>query len=88
MASGKKKARGKKISNALKAATVWQTCKVSLLAPSQREMEQIGRAMVAVIAKKGLSTVAGRKIKVPKIPESKFIDLVMRAQLGPGKVRR
>lgn len=86
-ASGDIKAKPRKISNALKAGTVWHATKISLLAPSAFEMEQIARSVHAVVLSKGIKTIAGRRVEVPRIPRSKFIDIVLRAQLGPGRVR-
>ncbi len=82
LASGKKRAKPRKVSNALKAATVWASHRISLLAPSQDEMNQIARAQVAIIQKRGLVSIAGYPVGWTEIPADKFLDLMTRAQLG------
>jgi len=81
-------AKSRKISNALKAASVWHTTRVSLLSPSDKEMKILGNAVQALVVDAiGRSAFAGHHPDAPRIPKSAFIDLMMRAQLGGGKIR-
>lgn len=81
-------AKSRKISNALKAATVWGATRVSLLSPSNREMRLLGNAVQGLIVQAlGGTHMGGQPVTAPRIPKSQFINIMMRAQLGGGKIR-
>lgn len=56
-ASGKKKARGRKVSNALKAWSVLQSTGINLLAITEAEFAAIESAVVAEVAQRGVAAL-------------------------------
>lgn len=71
------KARPRKVSNALKAATVRANTGIHVLAVTHAELVKLTN----MVAKHAASRSGLR------IPQKDFVDLMVRAQLGPGRVK-